>query len=86
MQDLIEHGDTIFDEAPRWGEPHKPRAQVPARILSMRPVHAGAAGPAGQAASHVVEIETVDNVFSFYVDARSAKFLLAVAKYWHPVV
>ena len=70
--------------APPWGERRKVRTQRPARILSIRPAYAGATGPAGQSATHVVSIETEDAILDCFIDLHSATLLLAVAAYLPP--
>jgi hypothetical protein len=83
--DTIFDSPERFDEPPRWGEPHKPRTQVQARVLSIRNSHAGAVGPAGQPATHVIEIETENSVLDCYIDLRSATLLLAIAEHLPPI-
>jgi hypothetical protein len=68
-----------FTEPPRWGEPCKPREQLPARIVSIRPAYAGAVGAAGQAAVCIVTVETENSILECFIDERSAGLLLAVA-------
>ena len=70
---------------PPWGERRKVRTQRPARILSIRPACAGAVGPAGQSATHVLSIEIEDYILDCFIDAHSAMLLLAVAAYLPPV-
>lgn len=77
--------DQADDEPPRWGELNKPRTEIPARILSIGPAHVGAAGPAGQAATHVISIETESSIQNYFIDLRSATLLLAIGEYLNPV-
>jgi hypothetical protein len=83
--DTIFDSPERFDEPPRWGEPHKPRAQAPARIVSIGRAHDSAAGPAGQSASHVITIETENSILDCFIDLRSATLLLAIAEYLPPI-
>jgi hypothetical protein len=84
--DTIFDSPERFDEPPRWGEPHKPRTQTRVRILSVRPAHSGAVGPAGQPATHIITVETESRILDCFIDLRSATLLSAIAEYLPPIV
>jgi hypothetical protein len=71
-------------EAPiSWGQEQKKNIDVPARVISVRPNSFGIAGGGGQS-THVVSIETTDQILDCFIDERSATLLLAISFYLNP--
>jgi hypothetical protein len=65
------------------GKAGKKNIVVPARVISVCPNAFGVAG-GGVPSTHVISVETSDQILDCFIDERSATLLLAISFYLNP--